>query len=242
MKLFKIIFCALLPFTTLAQVVPVGFVVKAVAPIILPPDGPIITTGLLVNLDANNTTSYPGTGTTWTDLSGNANHATLQNGVSFSTGNNGGYLGFDGVNDIVQSINLSSYVNFTIEIWLYDTRSAGERDILTYNGIAGSYLFNGTTFRTDGDNLGARTYSSVGQPPLNTWYRFCITKSANLYINQTKYTGSGNDRSYGILSLGDSRINNRLNGRIALVKIYDRALTDLEIQQNFNASKARFGL
>ncbi|KHJ36579.1 hypothetical protein PBAC_32410 [Pedobacter glucosidilyticus] len=229
------------PWLGIAQVVPVSFLGKPPQATIA--DGPIINSGLVVNLDAGNTASYSGTGTTWTDLSGNGNHATLQNGVSYNSGN-GGYLRFDGANDIVSSINLSSYTNFTLEIWIYDTRSSGERDILSYNGNAGSYTFNGSSFRTDGNGLGGRSYGTVGQPPLNTWYRFCITKGANLFINQTKHTGTGNENPYGVLNFGGTRsdVNSRLNGRIAIVRIYNRTLTDLEIQQNYNALKSRFGL
>lgn len=61
----------------------------------------IITDGLVLYLDAANTKSYPGSGTTWFDISGNNNHFTLYNGVSFS--NN--IMIFDGVNDYIQTIN-----------------------------------------------------------------------------------------------------------------------------------------
>ena len=49
----------------------------------------IVTSGLVLNLDAGNTASYPGTGTTWTDLSGNGNNGTLVNGVGYNFANGG---------------------------------------------------------------------------------------------------------------------------------------------------------
>jgi hypothetical protein len=58
----------------------------------------IVTDGLALCLDAGNTKSYPGSGTTWTDLSGRGNNGTLENGVGYS-GSNGGSLSFDGVDD-----------------------------------------------------------------------------------------------------------------------------------------------
>jgi hypothetical protein len=58
----------------------------------------IVTDGLVLCLDAGNPKSYPGSGTTWTDLSGNGNNGTLVNGVGYS-GDNLGSLSFDGVND-----------------------------------------------------------------------------------------------------------------------------------------------
>jgi hypothetical protein len=81
--------------------------------------GNIITSSLLVDLDASNLSSYPGSGNTWYDISGNGNHFTLYNGVGFST-NNGGYLTFDGTNDYAASINnlnLTSYSYVAVEIF-----------------------------------------------------------------------------------------------------------------------------
>ena len=203
----------------------------------------IVTNGLVLALDAANPKSYPGSGTTWTDLSGSRNNGTLTNGPTFSSANNGSIV-FDGVDDRVDTFNASSLTNITIEMWIYDTRSSGNRDILTYNGNSGSYTFNGTTFRTDGNFLLSRSFAGVGNPPLNTWYRFCYVRNGDLYINETRYTGSGSDQSYSTISLGNTRsdINNRLNGQIAAVKIYNRVLTAAEISQNFNALRGRYGI
>jgi hypothetical protein len=198
--------------------------------------------GLVLALDAGNTKSYPGSGTTWTDLSGNGNTGTLTNGPTYSS-TNGGSIVFDGVDDQVDTINVSSLTNMTIEIWIYDTISS-ERDILTYNGNSGSYTFNSANFRTDGNGLAARVFSGVGNPPLNTWYRFCYVKNGDLYINETKYTGTGTDNAYGIISLANKRsdIPSRLNGRISSIKIYNRALSAAEVSQNFNALRGRYGI
>ena len=62
----------------------------------------IVTNGLVLNLDASNASSYPGTGTTWTDLSGNGNNGTLYNGPTY-TGSFGGIIVFDGVDDYFQA-------------------------------------------------------------------------------------------------------------------------------------------
>jgi hypothetical protein len=61
----------------------------------------IVTNGLVLNLDAANKDSYPGTGTTWTDLSGNGNNGTLINGPSFLSNVNSGIIKFDGVDDYI---------------------------------------------------------------------------------------------------------------------------------------------
>jgi hypothetical protein len=78
----------------------------------------IVTSGLILNLDAGNTTSYSGTGTTWTDLSSTGNNGTLTNGTAYSSVN-GGALVFDGVNDYVNvaSNPRISNTDFTYDFW-----------------------------------------------------------------------------------------------------------------------------
>lgn len=81
--------------------------------------GNIVTSNLILNLDAGNVVSYPGSGNIWYDLSGNGNNFTLYNGVGFST-DNGGCLTFDGSNDYASSsnnINLTSYDYVAVEIF-----------------------------------------------------------------------------------------------------------------------------
>jgi hypothetical protein len=205
----------------------------------------IVTNGLVLALDAANPKSYSGT-TTWTDLSGNGNNGTLISGVGYTSAN-GGSLVFDGSTQYVDTFDTSSLTDMTIEMWIYDTRnsSTNQIDILSYNGNAGSYTFGGTHFfRTDGTGIVGRIFDASGNPPVNTWYRFCYVKNGDLYINQTLYTGTGADRPYGIISLANTRTNitSRLNGRIGAVKIYNRALSAEEISQNYNALKGRYGL
>ena len=64
----------------------------------------IVMNGLVLALDAGNTKSYPGSGTTWTDLSGGGNTGTLTNGPTYSSAN-GGSIVFDGVNDYINMGN-----------------------------------------------------------------------------------------------------------------------------------------
>jgi hypothetical protein len=201
----------------------------------------IVREGLVMYLDAANQKSYVSSSTVWRDLSLNNNSGSLVNGPSFSSAN-GGSIVFDGVDDSVNTINVSSLTNMTIEMWIYDTRSSGERDILSYNGNSGAYTYNGSTFRTDGNGLAARRFAEVGNPPVNQWYRFCYIKNSDLYINETKYTGIGTDNPYGILSFGNTRsdIGNRLIGRISNIRVYNRNLTQQEVLQNYEALKSRY--
>jgi hypothetical protein len=80
--------------------------------------GGIVTDGLVMHLDAGNAASYPGSGTTWTDLSGNGKNATLVNGVSYSS-DNGGVLSLDGVDDYMtlhSSLSVATDAAFSVEI------------------------------------------------------------------------------------------------------------------------------
>lgn len=93
----------------------------------------IVTNGLVLCLDAANVKSYPGTGTTWTNLSGSGNNGTLTNGPTFSSDNKGSLV-FDGTNDhanLGSSNNLTgnNLQTLTVSIWLkystttFDTRA-----------------------------------------------------------------------------------------------------------------------
>jgi hypothetical protein len=82
----------------------------------------IITDGLVLYLDAGNTASYPGSGTTWTDLSGNGNNGTLVNGPTFSSANSGNIV-FDGTDDYADLVNNSNTLfsnsqSHSFSLWL----------------------------------------------------------------------------------------------------------------------------
>jgi len=84
----------------------------------------VVQDGLVLNLDAGASTSYPGSGTTWTDLSGNGNNGTLVNGVGYSNG----ALSFDGVNDYVSNVNpglsdTQAEGELTYEYWIQPTQA-----------------------------------------------------------------------------------------------------------------------
>ena len=76
----------------------------------------LVMNGLVLCLDAGNSKSYPGTGTTWTDLSGNGNNGTLTNGPTYSSAN-GGSLVFDGTNDYTQTPLSGTFPQITVEFW-----------------------------------------------------------------------------------------------------------------------------
>ena len=169
----------------------------------------IVTDGLVLCLDAANPKSYPGSGTTWFDLSGNGNNGTLLNGVGYSS-NNKGSMVFDGVDDTV-SINKDvdpSPNPFTAFLWFKYTRTSGYSfshliDNLSYNSdigwhssIARYNTFQGqVSFRyvdytrkpgSDGFNiLSSHTNLDNGDWHLATylWDGSTDTNSVKIYIN-----------------------------------------------------------
>lgn len=113
-------------------------------------NGPkIVSEGLVLYLDAANSKSYSGTGTTWTDLSGNSNNATLVNGPTYSSLNGGGIV-LDATDDFI-SITPSASLkvdgdNFTI---------------LSVHKIGTAFDTYGQFFYQSGDGSGAATNKSI---------------------------------------------------------------------------------
>lgn len=205
----------------------------------------IVEDGLVLYLDAANPMSYPRTGTTWNDLSGNNRTTTLVNGPTFNT-NNLGSVVFDGSNDYA-SASLPALNTVTYSFWVYlidATDLSGECTLFGAPSDQGSIsIINGTTWFSWGP--GSRSGPSV---TLNTWTNFVLTgdiDSTQFYINSvltntfnsgtTLLSGTGYFCSY----LDQSRL---LNTRVANISFYNRRLTAREILQNYNATRSRFGV
>jgi hypothetical protein len=227
---------------------------------------PIVTNGLVLNLDCGNRLSYPTSGTTWTDLSGNNNNGTLTNGPTFNP-NNLGSIVFDGADDYVNivdnnSINLIDGI--TLSCWVY-FNNINRREIFIGkgDGVGASstqYWIEKTT-----DNKFLLLIDVVTPTPTdsrlvlndfiiqnNQWYYVCLTYNKQIYrgyVNgvQNSQTISMNfdmhttSRNLGVGRLGDLPALSLLGG-ISVAQIYNRALSQAEILQNYNAYKSRFGL
>ena len=103
--------------------------------------GGIITDGLVLYVDAGNTDSYPGSGTTWTDISTNSNNGTLTNGPTFDSGD-GGSIVFDGTDDYVDFGNILNIgtgdASFTG--WAKRTGGDGEQEWIFSKAYAGDQV------------------------------------------------------------------------------------------------------
>jgi hypothetical protein len=217
-----------------------------------------VTDGLVLHLDAGNPASYPGSGTTWTDLSGNNNNGTLINGPTYSSAN-GGSIVFDGVNDygdITGDILLGNDFTVSIIVRFTGNRSDWVRLIGHSNDM--NARFWGIWIPTTRNYLLWQSYRSGGQITTPTYvfnsnetYVIDVTSSGStkfFYINGSlfysassggliDYTGNNSK-----IKLGYAGFHQPHLGNIDSFKIYNKTLTIEEVQQNFNATRSRFGI
>ena len=214
-------------------------------------------------LDAANIKSYPGSGTTWTDMSGNGNNGTLVNGPSFSSNS----ILFDGVNDYVTLGNnkLQYQSNFTLETFSKFPNlpnnpgsQCGARYPIIYNHDYGYNLLIGTTgllvFQIYNTSSAQSNVVSMAPVTGSNFFHSTAIKNGttiSLYLNgvlQNSKDLSTNSVYYSSnpFVIGGHGIcgGNRFysNGNISVVKVYNRTLSADEVLQNFNAQKSRFGL
>lgn len=224
----------------------------------------IVTDGLVLALDAANTKSYPGSGTTWGDLSGNNLNGSFVNSVSYSSDFNGTLL-FDGVNERV-NVSPSSLIqnlttNFTFQAFVRFNTSGGQYGIFTkgtnFRDGWTVYVRQGPQFSLIGCNDSGVSSGLLAPTPsggisTNTWYQITYTYNNTIvssYINGVQsntesysetFNSSGTSPYIGHgPSIGTPKY---WPGNISNVTLYNRALTSSEILQNYNATKSRFGL
>jgi hypothetical protein len=217
----------------------------------------VVQSGLVLNLDAGVSTSYPGSGTVWTDLSGNGNTGTLTNGPTYSSAN-GGSIVFDGVDDYVDCGNsiTNGFTNITVSVWYYAVSFASTSYFLTkyVGGVNGWFLYYSSStnkFGVDGRESSAAYFSNETSNtyPINKWYNVVFTKSSTnwrlyvnsvLDVNNTNGNGSTSFNNNDSLDIGRYDASLMGKGNISQVSIYNRALTAAEITQNYNALKSRY--
>jgi hypothetical protein len=232
----------------------------------------IVTSGLVMSLDAGNTKSYPGTGTVWYDRSGNlnggvVNNGTLVNGPTYNYSNKGGIVltntGTSG-SSVTQRVIVpnSSSIQFTTgmsaDIWFYANGSTqpstlprlfekSDFYVLIFQSLPSNVSFNVTSV------AGGRSITSINSLITNTTTINVTTtydgQLSKIYINgvlnNTTNWGSISSISPTStdLSIGDNFGWNRtFNGTIYSTKLYNRALSASEVLQNFNATRTRYGI
>ena len=235
----------------------------------------IITNGLIMNLDAGFTPSYPTTGTTWYDISGNNNHCTLYNGASYSNG----VITLDGVDDYIKTnsnLDLTTTNAVTVLYFLqptsYGTAVKVIHELSTdFNSISNCFVsaFSDNSLGADYEIFASLRGNSgyniavYNKSMLNSlsWCQLAIihdtsqTSTENLMFKngqlgptiQNPYPGYGNNNTNNFASQPfyvGSRAGSAYFApmKIGQILMYNRALSQAEIQQNYNSTKSRFGL
>lgn len=210
----------------------------------------IIENGLLLYYDVANKKSYPGSGTSWYDLSGNENTITLTNGPTYNAANLGSIL-FDGTNDYgVASNSLLVHRNadWTYSGWLNFSSIPSYASIFS-NGTWGNCLL----FRLESGAVSVYSMSTfyggfTFSPTIGSWYKVDFVRNGNtvyFYLNGLYkqslafYADIQPNSNLYIAAHGTSEL---FNGKIAQVSIYNRALSLQEVNQNYDATKSRYGL
>lgn len=229
-----------------------------------PPADEIVTSGLVLNYDINDTASYPGSGTTVTDLQGNSN-ATLSNGPTYSDG----YLTFDGTNDVlITNTSLASKVPTdvtTIMMWAYPMDNGvllSEIGIAALPDAAGWHdsqmeMVAGTMKFGMWSGVGIASVASTVATPLNAWYHFAMVYDGtklNAYVNGAAAGSTtfarlnpiegGTGIHYAIAAADSTNMGNGTyaNMRLGQFLVYNTALSATDVTTNYNATKNRYGL
>lgn len=234
----------------------------------------VIKDGLILWYDAADRYSYPTTGTTWRDLSGNNNGVLINNPV-FNSGNSG-YFQFNGGNQRVNTPITLNERNFTLDAIFQISTLSGWRTLIGQDsdvpGVYGSFYFqkcdatifsNGTTRLND--RFGFAISSDINSEwfvydpgnviPINTWVHYTVSVSPNiitLYKNGIAINSLNNSFTFATVLpttkvyIGAGVFNNIIGdywpGRIGVVRIYNRPLTQSEVFQNYVSNRARFNI
>jgi hypothetical protein len=211
----------------------------------------------VLSLDAGNPSSYPGSGTVWTDLIGGKTF-NLINSPNYGAGF-GGFLSFNtGSGQYAEcATSLSNLNTWSVGIWhFYDGTNAGSNPCIiteVYPGSSGQINYsignNTGAFSSGFFDGGWKVTDGYSLTP-GSWYFILGTydgATVKLYINNT-LVGSDNYTGTPISSQGGIRLMSRWDnpefwgGLLSIVGIYDKALNTSQIASIWNLNKARFGL
>ena len=229
----------------------------------------IVTDGLVLCLDAGNTKSYPGSGNTWYDLSGNGNHVTMDATLVPIFENNSYFRVNNGANFEKTDANIE-LTNITMIAWYKNITFNTPTPRVLELHKTGSIISNSHALAPDpdgtlrawvegGDSTSGNRIASADdatQYPLNEWIMFAYTYDGSIgriYVNgQQTATASGSSTQLddiNIITIGAiSDVNTYqhsdyyMNAQISQISIYNKGLTAAEVQQNYNATRSRYGI
>ena len=210
----------------------------------------IVTDGLVFAVDAGSERSYPGSGTTVSNIINGAS-GTLTNGVGFNS-SNGGSFTLDGTDDYINFGNQSLISgDFCIDLWYKLTQTKSEHYIFStgYNSAGSILIFTSGIWLNAADTNGRMpgpggtineiiniTVERTGG--VAKWYKNGVYQSSLSYsgaiASSTTYTaGWAIPRNNGSAYMA---------GNLYSIKMYNKGFSSAEVTQNYNAQKSRFGL
>ena len=218
----------------------------------------ISNSGLVLHLDAGNTASYSGSGSTWNDLSGNGSNVTLTN-TTYSSAN-GGSIVFNGTTSYADfTANIGSTNVVTVEMWVKTNSLTSPTGMYFGFGLYDAWTSGGNIgYNTSaGDQYGISSRQSDSLGITGSWKHLVFVMNAGsktnnkIYVNgesQTMSYTSGTFSSVnsnfnsgaGRISSWRNDLNWRMNMNVANFKVYNRELTPQEITNNYNANKSKF--
>lgn len=231
----------------------------------------IVQNGLLFCLDAANLKSYSGSGTIWSDISGNGITATLQNSGAGTVAFSNGAAVFSAVDAssaagyyLINDSSISSLTTqLTIESWVktnaFYTTSGKTQAVpisprITETSQPIGYSITSSSEFSLGIN-GSGTWYTINTSnilDLTNWICVAQTTDDTNKVMKTYYNGqlvnslsySGTPQSGGGILIGRGFYGgaNNYNGKVSIVRCYNRVLTATEVLQNYNAIKGRYGL
>jgi hypothetical protein len=226
---------------------------------------PVVDTSLQLWLDSGQTASYSGSGSTWTDLSGNGKNYTLTNSPTFSSLTGGGVITFAGASSQYATtattlFNSTTTNTYSINIWVYPT---GAGQIVSVDGQSTpNTAYHYTAIEITAAGLiylgqwtGTNTVIASSARSLNAWYNLVITyngTTATAYINGTSvgssaiaWSAPGASTFFALMSQDSTNMSGTTayaSGSIGAFMVYNRALSADEVTTNFNALRGRYGI
>jgi hypothetical protein len=211
------------------------------------PFGGIVSDGLVLYLDAANKNSYPGSGSTWFDISGSNNHLTLINGPTLSSAN-GGVFQFNGINQYAEnSLNLSTS-NMSI---IASSRYSGATRKRVISSVSNNWLLGHWDGQAEAYYAEGWITAFSGLPNDTNWRIFTATENfssdqRSFYVNNSLRVSNSTAGANGFngLSIGRSGVytGEISTCEVGVILVYNRVLSTAELTQNFNALRGRYGI
>ena len=227
----------------------------------------LTTNGLVLYYDPSSASSYPGSGTTITDLSGNGRNGTMSN-ITYTSP----YFTYNGSSSQISIADNAALEpgsgDWTMEAWVYLSNTSGSKVILGKFDPGGGAEDVGYSIRVSNANIFSQLGSGTGSGSTlfvnstthvgttGTWYQLVYvftnvaTNTFETFVNGASI-GSVNHSLASILNIStnlyigsynNGEYSQWMNGRIGITRLYNRALTSTEVLNNYNADRSKYSL